>query len=201
MSKQPLPSKNRSPRYDAAFKRRAAEQVFIHDQPVAAVARQFHCSPQSVANWVKQYQTVLHPNRSQQSKPSLSHSAKSSSRPSVDVEKCANKILHRENEVIDFHLRIIRTSVQAIEVFDHPLVHCDGLPTFGEAGERVLDACVPAKASCKKILKRRHASYSAVTTHSANIFSHCRKFPEKLQEIFRKNSQYLLTSSQYYEQL
>ena len=72
MSKQPFLSTSRSPRYDAAFKRRAAEQVLLHYQPVATVARQFHCSPQSVANWVKQYQTVLHPNRSQQSKPSLS---------------------------------------------------------------------------------------------------------------------------------
>jgi len=32
MSKQHLPLKNRSLRYDAALKRRAAEQVFIHYQ-------------------------------------------------------------------------------------------------------------------------------------------------------------------------
>ena len=38
MSKQPLSSKKHSPRYDAAFKRHAAEQVLIHHQPVAAVA-------------------------------------------------------------------------------------------------------------------------------------------------------------------
>jgi len=93
-------SKQISPRYDAAFKRRAAEQVFHHHQPVAAVARQLHCSPQSVANWVMQYQNDARSNRSPKSIPSLSHpvgqtsfcqfkkpllhSAKASSRHSVD---------------------------------------------------------------------------------------------------------------------
>ena len=56
MSEQALPSKNRSPRYDTAIKLHAVEQVLLHHQPVAQVARQLHCSPQSVANWVKQYQ-------------------------------------------------------------------------------------------------------------------------------------------------
>ena len=86
-------SKQVSPRYDAAFKRRAVEQVLVHHQPVAQVARQFHCSPQSVANWVKQYQNDVRSNRSQTSKSPLSqlagqsssrHSAKPSSRPSIE---------------------------------------------------------------------------------------------------------------------
>ena len=36
-----------SPRYDLAVQRHAAEQVF-HHRPVAQVARQLQCSPQSV---------------------------------------------------------------------------------------------------------------------------------------------------------
>jgi len=62
-----------SPRYDAAFKHRAVEQVLLHHQPVAQVARRFRCSPQSVANWVKQYQNDVRSNRSQKSKSTLSH--------------------------------------------------------------------------------------------------------------------------------
>ena len=64
-------SKQISPRYDAAFQRRAADQV-LHHQPVAAVARQFHCSPQSVANWVKQYQNAVRSNHSLPPSPKFS---------------------------------------------------------------------------------------------------------------------------------
>ena len=65
-------SKQISPRYDAAFKRRAVEQVLLHHQPVAQVARQLRCSPQSVANGVKRYQNDV------RSKRSLTPSPKSS---------------------------------------------------------------------------------------------------------------------------
>ena len=48
-------SKNHSLRYDAAFKRRAVEQVLLHHQPIAQVARQLDCSPQSVKNWMDRH--------------------------------------------------------------------------------------------------------------------------------------------------
>jgi hypothetical protein len=51
--------KNQLPRYDAAFKRRAVEQVFLRQRPVAEVARQMGCSPQAVRNWVDQHQESL----------------------------------------------------------------------------------------------------------------------------------------------
>ena len=73
MSEQTLPSQNRSPRYDAAIKLHAVEQVLLHHQAVAQVARQLQCSPQSVANWVKQYQEDVRSNHSQKSKSTLSH--------------------------------------------------------------------------------------------------------------------------------
>ena len=67
-------SKQVSPRYDAAFKRRVVEQVLLHHQPVAQVARQLGCSPQSVANWVKQYQNDVRSNRSLTPSPKSSPS-------------------------------------------------------------------------------------------------------------------------------
>ena len=87
MSKQSSPrmSQQVSPRYDAAFKRRAVDQVHHHHQPVAQVARQLQCSPQSVANWVKQYQNDVRSNRppnhssNRSSESSRSHSPKSKS--------------------------------------------------------------------------------------------------------------------------
>lgn len=48
--------KKRPPHYDAAFKRRAVEQVLHHHRPIAQVARELRCSPQSVRNWVEQSQ-------------------------------------------------------------------------------------------------------------------------------------------------
>ena len=59
MSEQALPSKNRSPRYDTAIKLHAVEQVLLYHQTVAQVAGQLQCSPQSVANWVKQHQNDI----------------------------------------------------------------------------------------------------------------------------------------------
>ena len=47
--------KNHSPRYDATFKRRAVEQVLFHHRSIAQVARQLHCSPQSVKNWIDRH--------------------------------------------------------------------------------------------------------------------------------------------------
>jgi len=55
MSQQPSPPKNQSPRYDAAFKRRAVEQVLFHHRSIAQVARQLDCSPQSVKNWIDRH--------------------------------------------------------------------------------------------------------------------------------------------------
>ena len=75
MSQAQLPSKSTSPRYDASFKRHAVEQVLVHLRPVAQVARQLQCSPQSVANWVKQHQNSVPPTHSPKSHPSLCHPA------------------------------------------------------------------------------------------------------------------------------
>ena len=47
------------PYYDAPLKRRAAEQVLLQKQPVAHVARQLHCSPQSVKNWIDQFRDTI----------------------------------------------------------------------------------------------------------------------------------------------
>ncbi len=55
--------KKRPPRYDAAFKRRAVEQVLLHHRPVAQVARQLECSPQSVNNWIEQHRSDISPAR------------------------------------------------------------------------------------------------------------------------------------------
>ena len=84
MSEQALPSKNRSPRYATAIKLHTVEQVLLHHQPVAQVARQLQCSPQSVANWVKQYQEDVRSNRSQKSKSTLSH-------PTGQTSSCQHK--------------------------------------------------------------------------------------------------------------
>jgi len=83
MSEQALPSQNRSPRYDAAIKLHTVEQVLLHHQ---SVAQQLQCSPQSVANWVKQHQNDIshatnQPSFCQQEKPSPRDPVASSSRP------------------------------------------------------------------------------------------------------------------------
>jgi transposase-like protein len=46
-------------RYDAATQRRAAEQVLLHHRSVGLVARQFHCSPQSVKNWIERHHDAI----------------------------------------------------------------------------------------------------------------------------------------------
>jgi hypothetical protein len=77
-------SPQHSPRYDAAFKRRAVEEVLVHHQSVGHVARQLCCSPQSVANWVKQYQNHVDPNHSPNRSPNHSpnRSSNHSTQPS-----------------------------------------------------------------------------------------------------------------------
>lgn len=55
--------KKRPPHYDADFKRRAAEQVLLHHRPVAQVARELRCSPQSVRNWIEQRRKTPSPPR------------------------------------------------------------------------------------------------------------------------------------------
>jgi len=47
------------PRYDLAVQRNAVEQVLIHHRPVAHVARQLRCSPQSVKNWIDKHHKSL----------------------------------------------------------------------------------------------------------------------------------------------
>jgi len=44
-----------APRYDLSVQRNAVEQVLIHHRPVAQVARQLRCSPQSVKNWIDKH--------------------------------------------------------------------------------------------------------------------------------------------------
>ena len=43
------------PRYDLAVQRNAVEQVVRHHRPIAQVARQLRCSPQSVKNWLDKH--------------------------------------------------------------------------------------------------------------------------------------------------
>ena len=45
------------PRYTADVQRHAAEEVLLHHRPIAQIARQLCCSPQSVKNWVDKYQS------------------------------------------------------------------------------------------------------------------------------------------------
>jgi len=46
-------------RYDFAVQRSAVEQVIQHHRPVAQVARQLRCSPQSVKNWIDKHHQSL----------------------------------------------------------------------------------------------------------------------------------------------
>jgi transposase-like protein len=65
--------RKKSPRYDLAVQRSAAEQVVIHCRPVAQVARQLRCSPQSIKNWIdKHHQAPPTPVSSLPSHKSLS---------------------------------------------------------------------------------------------------------------------------------
>ena len=83
MSKKP-------PRYSLSVQREAAEQVIVHHRPVAQVARQLRCSPQSVKNWIDKHQnSVLVPSPS--ARQSLSaflpiQVAPSSASPSGKIE-------------------------------------------------------------------------------------------------------------------
>jgi len=43
------------PRYDLAVQRNAVAQVLQHRRPIAQVARQLRCSPQSVKNWIDKH--------------------------------------------------------------------------------------------------------------------------------------------------
>ena len=45
----------KSPRYDLSTQRHAVEQVLHHHRPIAQVARQLRCSPQSVKNWIDKH--------------------------------------------------------------------------------------------------------------------------------------------------
>ena len=46
-----------APRYAADVQRHVAEEVLLHRRPIAQVARQLRCSPQSVKNWIEKYQS------------------------------------------------------------------------------------------------------------------------------------------------
>ncbi|MCL2710924.1 MAG: hypothetical protein FWE95_08590 [Planctomycetaceae bacterium] len=43
-------------RYDLSVQRNAVEQVIHHRRPIAQVAQQLRCSPQSVRNWLDKHQ-------------------------------------------------------------------------------------------------------------------------------------------------
>jgi transposase-like protein len=65
--------RKKTPRYDLAVQRHAAEQVIVHHRPIAQVARQLRCSPQSVKNWIdKHHQSPPTPVSSLPSRQSLS---------------------------------------------------------------------------------------------------------------------------------
>jgi transposase-like protein len=65
--------RKKSPRYDLAVQRHAAAQVIVHHRPIAQVARQLHCSPQSIKNWIdKHHQSPPTPMSSLPSRKSLS---------------------------------------------------------------------------------------------------------------------------------
>ena len=51
--------RKKSPRYDLSVQRRAVEQVIHHHRPIAQVARQLHCSPQSVKNWIDKHKSPI----------------------------------------------------------------------------------------------------------------------------------------------
>lgn len=52
-------SKVRSPRYTVEIRRRAAEMVLLEKRPVAQVARQLNCSPQSITNWIGHFRDQI----------------------------------------------------------------------------------------------------------------------------------------------
>ncbi len=60
-----MPTPTRPP-YDVAFKRRAVEQVLLHRRTVNAVAKELHCSRQSVKDWIEQFGHAVHPSSANQ---------------------------------------------------------------------------------------------------------------------------------------
>jgi transposase-like protein len=50
-----LPMPQQAPRYTLSVQRNAVEQVTQHHRPIAQVARQLRCSPQSVKNWIDKH--------------------------------------------------------------------------------------------------------------------------------------------------
>lgn len=98
MSQAKFPSKSTFPRYDAALKRHAAEQVLVHLRPVAQVARQLQCSPQSVANWVKQHQNSVPPQHSSLSHPTGQASSCQHTKPLSHCSQSANASLCHSSE-------------------------------------------------------------------------------------------------------
>ena len=59
-----------APRYDLSVQRNAVGQVIHHRRPIAEVARQLRCSPQSVRNWIDKHQPSL-PTSSSKSSPAF----------------------------------------------------------------------------------------------------------------------------------
>jgi transposase-like protein len=64
--------RKKPPRYSLAGQRSAAEQVIVHHRPIAQVARQLRCSPQSVKNWIDKHHQSPPPPASLPSHKSLS---------------------------------------------------------------------------------------------------------------------------------
>jgi len=64
------------PRYALAVQRRAVEQVLHQSLPIAHVARQLRCSPQSIKNWIAKHHKSLSPSTAAPS-PSLPSSKSS----------------------------------------------------------------------------------------------------------------------------
>jgi len=51
----------KQPHYSVATQRSAVEQVLHQGRPIAQVARQLHCSDQSIQRWIKLHQHSLPP--------------------------------------------------------------------------------------------------------------------------------------------
>ena len=54
-----MPKIVRPPAYPADVQRRAVEQVLLHHQSLAQVAKQFRCSKQSVQRWIDKHRPTL----------------------------------------------------------------------------------------------------------------------------------------------
>jgi len=51
----------KQPRYSITVQRSAVKQVLQQGRPIAQVARQLHCSDQSIPRWIKLHQNSLPP--------------------------------------------------------------------------------------------------------------------------------------------